>query len=273
METAYKSYSISDILLNKSIKIGNLTLRNPTLKDIFEFGKRNYQEAINLFTFQPSDYMIELDDVGKDFTKVDTYELFISLCLAVDEKEAKDREKEAKEDSYEKFISKRVDVDLSWLTGLSGWKVGISKVTNECVLYYDSSAIISRVEFFQIREYLCKINFIPNVRDKINPANEITKKMMIENQREENEYNKKHNHNKDEGFLENVISCVVWANSCGINYFNVMDLTIYELLDGFFRINKIKNYQNVMLGVYTGNISSKDSSKLIESAEWTSNFK
>lgn len=69
----------------------NITINIPKVGDIwdsdskYERYEKYYLSMVSLFTQTPTDMMIELDDMGLDWTEVDEYSLFIilmsSFCL------------------------------------------------------------------------------------------------------------------------------------------------------------------------------------------------
>lgn len=57
--------------------------------------------------------------------------------------------------------------------------------------------------------------------------------------------------------LHSLISGLSWKSTSGINITNIFDLTIYQLYDGYHRVEKIEHYNNTVTGIYTGNIDAK----------------
>ena len=58
-----------------------ITVRIPTIEEIrkTETSEQEYYQAVFLFTKTQCDIMVELDEVGKDYTQVDDYDLFVSF--------------------------------------------------------------------------------------------------------------------------------------------------------------------------------------------------
>lgn len=59
---------------------------------------------------------------------------------------------------------------------------------------------------------------------------------------------------KEQVNLHSILSAVSWRSN-GIN--PLLDLTMYQLYDGYYRLGFIDNYHYVSTGIYTGNIDSK----------------
>jgi len=76
--------------------------------------------------------------------------------------------------------------------------------------------------------------------------------MVYEIEREERRMSK--GRFKGKTTLKSVMSSISWNSS--INIFQVGDLTLYQLYDGLNSKVKKDNYDNIMLGIYTGNIKS-----------------
>lgn len=56
----------------------NLIIRIPTVGEILE-DEQHYYSLISSLTATPFQYMVQLDDIGIDFTKITDYELFLML--------------------------------------------------------------------------------------------------------------------------------------------------------------------------------------------------
>lgn len=56
----------------------NLSLRIPTVGEILD-DEQHYYSLISSLTATPFQYMVQLDDIGIDFTKITDYELFLML--------------------------------------------------------------------------------------------------------------------------------------------------------------------------------------------------
>ena len=70
-----KLYFGDDIIINE-----NITLSQPTIGQIVEFGERRFYNVLSMLTCIPSDMKSELWDMNKtDWQTVDDFELFIML--------------------------------------------------------------------------------------------------------------------------------------------------------------------------------------------------
>jgi hypothetical protein len=56
--------------------------------------------------------------------------------------------------------------------------------------------------------------------------------------------------------LLSILSSIAWKNKLYIN--NLLDYTVSQIYDGYFRINNIDNYDKTMYGIYSGNIDGSN---------------
>lgn len=96
-------------------------------------------------------------------------------------------------------------------------------------------------------DYLRQVHGIR--KDEKMPANETTKMILIEDEREEYNRNKNKEHHSH---LKNLISTMI--NSEGFNYThrNVWDVKINAFMDSVKRISKIKNADLLLQSGYSG---------------------
>lgn len=220
-----------------------LTVRHPRIGEIEEIGEERYDSVLSLFCSDAYHFMVELDDLGIDYQQVKEYELFLMMFNPNDSKE-----------------------DLDWLF-MGDFNFGLCFESEDKAYLYDpiNDIFLDESDFFEIREFLQRINFMGNEK-KDNPGNEETKKMLIEEKRRKKK-RQKNKPKKDDSQLANNISFLVWNNTNGLKYEDVFELFIFRFFEGVKRLLKTDNYKNKMLGYYTGNI---DASKIkFEDIDWT----
>ncbi|GFN32599.1 hypothetical protein [Paenibacillus xylaniclasticus] len=89
--------------------------------------------------------------------------------------------------------------------------------------------------------------------EQYNPANEEAARIIAEML----ERRKKKPKPKPTTNLHSIISGLA-CKSNNISYFNVGDLTIYQLYDNFHRLEVIENYHYTLVGIYSGNVNGKE---------------
>lgn len=242
-----------DLLLGKPLVLGNLTVRHPKISDVIELGESFVFSAINIFTLKPSDLMVELYDSGIDYRNAKPYDVFIMLCgetLSRDE----DGSISWNEDS-------QVSRQIGWLTGVPDFMLS-SDGENFFLISATTKAKIDIGVYTQIRKYFMDMNN-KSEKDEYNPGNDTTMKFLVEQERKKRKREAKRGH---KSFLAPQISSLVWAS--GRSFDDICNLYMYQFFDGLLRINKIKSYDNVCFGYYSGNIETSSFNKIKESLNW-----
>ena len=222
-------------LLNaKSIEITDkLSLRIPTVGEILE-DEQSYYNIISSITATPFQYMVQLDDIGIDYTTINDYELFIMLFQIL-----------AKSDLSILFG----DLNLSDIGRYKNNK------NNSIVLYSSKNdVIIDELVYSKIVKYIRKINNLK--RENRKPGNEEAKQFRIKLERKKQKRNARKPY---EPYLEKMVIALVNRPEFKYNYEQTNDLTIYQFNKSFEQINTSINFENTMIGVYAGTV---DTSKL-----------
>lgn len=135
----------------------------------------------------------------------------------------------------------------------------------EAQLYFDNTGAffylgeisnrIDNTNFQSIQEVIMKANHIKTNKEELefNPGNEQAKALVEKIMAARKQKPKK----KETMNLQSIVSGLAWRSN-GINMLNVFDLTIYQLYDGFFRTERIDNYQFTLSGVYAGTVNGKE---------------
>lgn len=152
-----KMYFREPLKLNDKI-----TLYQPTVGDIVEFGEKEYYSMVHTLSCIPSDMKSQLEDMGIDYMEISDYELFIMLTRGL------------KQEDTRLLLG---DLDLS--------KFNIYEDTNvkDIVLYDEENDIrIDRLMYMKIAEYVRKLHGIKPKIEKA--ANKTTKRILIQLDRE-----------------------------------------------------------------------------------------
>lgn len=220
-----------DYEINDRIKI-----HHPTLNDIVDYGEQNYYGLVSRLTSIPSDYKGQLDELGFDYEEVAEFDLFILICKGLNVEE-----------------SKILFGDLNFAN------LNLFKITNtdEPVLYNEEQDFtIDRAIYEVIMEFIRKIN---GFEKKIERAgNAATKKFLIE---EAKEQLKKGQNKPFKSMLIPLISSLVNSPEFKYDHTSVWNLPIYTFMDSVRRIQKIKSYNGLIQGIYSGNVDSKKLNK------------
>jgi len=212
--------------LNQHIKIVI-----PTVGEILE-NEDKYYGLISSFTAMPIDMMVQLDDAGIDFAKINEYELFLLLFNGI----------------------KLQDTTLLFDgLDLTKFEFSISEQNGTPILIdKENDIIIDRAIHGQIAAALRLIHHLEKNRRK--PGNEEAKKYLIERARVK--MRRKKNRVEDSQ-IESLIIAMVCTEQYKYNYEETLDLSIYQFNESARQIIKKVDYDHRMYGVYTGNIDIK----------------
>lgn len=213
----------------------DITICIPTVGEVLE-DEDNYYSLVYTLTSMPIDRMVQLDELGIDFTQINDYDLFLLFFAAIRE-----------QDTHLIFG----DLDLKKFA-LAESEDGSSIVLVDS----ENDIVIDRRVQNQIAATLRKIHHLEKNRRK--PANEEAKDFMLQVERD-----KMQRHKKRTSFsnLESLIIALVNTEQFNYRYDNVLDLTIYQFNESVRQIVHKVDYDNRMRGVYAGTISAKDLSQ------------
>lgn len=228
--------SIQNTLYKKQIAINDhIHVVIPTVGDVIE-NEDNYYTLVSTITAYPVDMMVQLDDVGIDFSTIDAWELFILMFRGI----------QAQDTSL-------VFGDLD----LSKFKLAFNEQNGEAVLLDTENEItIDRLIHEQIANALRRIHHLkPDMRK---PANEEAKQFMIERARAKL---KRRRNRVEESQLETLIIAMVNTEQYKYDFETTKSLTIYQFNESVRQIINKVDYEHRMHGVYAGTIDAKELSQ------------
>lgn len=216
-----------------------VTVFIPTLGEYRDKTKRSdYEILMNLFLLTPSNYMLELSEAGRDFTKISEYDFFIEnffvmfLLPQIQKKEIN-------------VNSKLLFKDLDFKTLLpQEQENGRTVLVNA-----DGDIVIDEYVYIQIGLLFCEILNIKKYRKK--PANKIARDYFLELEREHRNNAKRINQKAKNNFDEMIIAMVCNPNF-PYDFETINSLTIYDFYCCVQQIMKWVNYENLMRGIYSG---------------------
>lgn len=221
--------------------VPNLTVRIPTVGEILE-DEFHYYNIVSSLTAVPFQYMVQLDDMGIDYTAITEYELFSMLFLGY------------------------VQSDLSILFGdLDMTDFKYRTQDNRMVIYSNkNNIVIDEYVYSKLADTIRKINLFDKVNYK--PGNEHMKKYLLEKERKKLKRNAK---KPKEAYLEKLVIALVNTSDFPYDYETCMDISIYKFNQSFKQIQHRITFDNTMLGIYSGTV---DTSKMInkDALSWIS---
>ena len=216
--------------INEHIKI-----QIPTVGEVLE-DEDDYYTMVTMLTSMPIDMMVQLDDIGVDFTAINEYELFLILFNAL-----KDR-------------------DTSLIFGgldLKPFKSVINPQNNTVVLRNkETGVIIDRGIQGQIASVLRKIHHLE--RNNRKPANQEAREYMLKRAREKMRRRSKR---VNDSQLEELIVAMVNTEQFHYGFEGTRELSIYQFNESVRQVIKKIDYDNRMHGIYAGTVNAKELSQ------------
>lgn len=204
----------------------------PTVGEILA-QEDDYYGLVSVLTAMPIDLMVQLDDIGIDFSKLDDYELFLLMFEGLRERDTS-------------LIFG--DLDLSKFAFAFNEKSQMAVVYNE-----ETGAMIDKEIHRKIAVTLRTIHGL--TKNNTKPGNEEARKFLIERARKKASRKK---NTQTESQLETLILSLVNTEQFKYDFESVKNLTIYQFNACVQQIVKKIEYDNRMIGVYTGNIDTKE---------------
>lgn len=225
-----KLYIGDDYVINDSIKV-----LQPTIRQIAEFGERDFFSVVHTITAIPSDMKSQLWDMGLDWTEVDDFELFVMLVQTLTP------------DKTEILFG---DLDFSKLRPFNH-----PHIEGEIILVdREAGILIDKMTYLRIISYLRKaFNITPKIEKA---ANKMTKKILIEEDRAKIKFNKD---KPFKSFLLPLISSVKVKQGYTKEY--VLNMGFVEFMNDVARLQVIHNADHLLSGVYAGTIDMKKINK------------
>ena len=226
----------TNLLYVSSIRLKNgLDILIPTVGEIVS-DEDNYYDILSLLTSMPIDLMVQLDDMGIDFTEISEYDLFLLIFAAIQNRDTS------------LFFG---DLDLT------RFELAVSKQNGEVVLIDDKDDIvIDKAIQWELAGYLRKIHHLEKNTKK--PGNNEEKQYMIERARTKQKRNR---NRKKDSTLESLIVAMVNTPEFKYDFDDVRDLSIYQFNESVRQVIKKVDYGNMMHGVYSGTINPKELSQ------------
>ncbi len=213
----------------------HISITIPTVGQIWD-NEAEYYGLVASVIATPSDFMVQLDDIGIDFSKISPFELFLLLFNGMK------------------------NTDTSLVFGdldLSRFKTAINEQNGKVVLVdRENDIVIDRAIHDQIRRVIRKINHLES-GDK-QPGNDEARKFMIERARVKQMRAARKPHKSQ---LEDLIVAMVNTEQYKYGYEETRDLTIYQFHASVYQIIRKINYDNTMIGCYAGTINAKELSQ------------
>lgn len=221
-----------------------ISVFQPNLRDILNFGERQYFSVIQTLCSTSSNMKSQLADAGIDWETVEDFQMFMMLAPSL-----------SKEQTYLVLG----DIDLS------KFKIFENKENGEPVMVdQDNDIVIDRLIYMRIVEYLRKVHGLTRAYDVT--KSKFVHDMAIEMEREEMKTNAEKPY---KSFLWPLISSVKARQGYTKQY--ILDMQIYELVHEANRLQIIVQSDALLQGSYSGMVNTKKIPK--ESFNWMRDIK
>ena len=218
----------------------HIVIHQPTLSEICDYGERNYYNMIYQLTSTPQSMKSKLWDIGIDYTEITPYQLFYNFLYKI----------------YPQEQTSIIFGDLD-LTNFQVMQRKDDKSIALCQYRDNDLVIIDEFTYNMIVDYLRAVHNIE--KDERMPANESTKMILIEDDRDAIEINQRKEYHSQ---LKNLISSMINCEGFKYNHSQVWDMKINAFMDSVKRICKIKNANLLLQSGYSGfGINLKDVDK------------
>ena len=236
------------ILRGQPIKLNDwLTLYQPTIEQIYEFGENDFYNTVWTLCSSPWDMPSMLDDVGIDFMQISEWDFFRVLLSMIDS---------------EKLSPIMGDINFGDFQVMTEHT---SDGQERIVLYRESDQAIFDEELYKVFiEYLRELIGFQHKGKK--PANKATAKVLIMDDRKDRK-RKEDEDKTNESMLFDIVISLVNTEEFSYTYDTVFQLTIYQLMKSFTQIQGKKSAVALMQGSMSGFVDTSGISSLDMS--WT----
>lgn len=224
------------LLTGESFDIGiGITIQQPTMRKIAKFGEGEYMSLVSAVTSEPFDMPYYLDQMGIDFEKITSFELFCILIRGIPQ-----------------TTSKLLFGDLDFT------KFKIAENENGIALVNADGVIIDSLVRERIADNVRRMHCLPkNILTSC--ENKFTHDLMIRQQKKNIEREQR----KREMFGDSSqYASLISSLACNWHdYDKVLDLHVGQFFDAIMRMGYKQNADNLYHGLYSGCVSFKDINK------------
>lgn len=217
-----------DIRINDAIQI-----YIPSVGEVLE-NENTYFEVVSSIIATPYDMMVQLDDAGIDFTKINDFELF---CIMLDGLKKTDTS----------LVIKGIE--------LGNFDPALDPNSNEMVLVdVKNNIVIDRAVHASMCSAICKIMMIERQHKK--PANDEAKSYLISKARRK--LKRKQAQKRDYTELEDLIIGLVNTAEFKYDYTTVKYMSLLQFYASLKQISHKIKFDNTMIGYYAGTVKYED---------------
>ena len=212
----------------------NIIIKQPTIRQVAEFGEKDFFSVVHTITAIPSDMKANLDDMGLDWMEVEDFELFMMLAQTL---------------TPDRTSILFGDLDFSKLKPFRNNQNGDIILADK-----EAGIVVDQMIYLRIVSYLRKaFNITPKVEKA---ANKMTKKVLIEEDRRKRQLNQD---KPFKSYLLPLISAIKVKQGYTKDY--VLNMGYVEFFDDVARCQVIHNAEHLLSACYAGTIDMKKINK------------
>ena len=228
--------STRNMLYRRSVPVNDrMEIVIPTVGEVLDF-EDEYYGMVSLITATPCDLMVQLDDLGIDFTQLNDFELFLLTFNTLKD---------------QRFPMVFGGLDLTRFVTAVNQENGLVVLRDEA-----NDIVIDRAIHDQICQALRKIHHLE--RNNRKPANGEAQAYMLQRAREKM---RRRRNRVEDSQLEQLIVALVNTEQFHYGFEGVLNLSIYQFNESVYQIIKKIDFDHKMQGIYAGTISAKDMSQ------------
>lgn len=224
------------LLLGQPVSINGVNIYSPVLNEIVTVGYDTYNYGLSSLLFDKS-LFVDLREI-----KESNFNLMIHFFV--------------KDESFRKSVE--IGSKLIFKEEIK------AEIINNNPCFVLGGYIIDHNSLEEVQRLIKIANRIPDKKpeDEFNPGNSKAREIMEKILKDRAKRPPK----KPTANLHSIISGLAWKSN-NLNLLDIGKLTIYQIYDGFYRMENIDHYNGILTGIYTGNI---DSSKIkLQESAWT----
>ena len=224
--------ALLNLLYEDNIRINDyISVMIPDVGPVLEH-EEEYYRLVSILTAVPYDMMVQLDDLGIDFTEIDDYDLFLLL--------------------FPGLKTENTELLFGGLN-LSGFTTEVNQKNGAVILRDpETGIVIDRGIYHSIANALREIHHLEKTVKK--PGNEDAKKYLLERTRKKLARSRSR---KSKSELESLIVAMVNSNEFKYDYETVKNISIYQFNQSVHQILRKTDWSNRMHGVYAGTVDAK----------------
>ena len=229
----------------------DITIFMPTVEDVLN-DEQYYYDIVHQMTASPYSMMVQLDDIGVDFTTISDFELFIMNSIGIFSKDLSMFFGDTFSQLRDVLTNNDIPLEIKQKALFAG------KNENDVICLYDAvdDIVIDEYIFSKISDVFRKINSID--KDNRKPGNDAAKKYLIDKNRR---YLKRHKNDEYKPFFENYVVSLVNKQEFKYNYEETLKLSIYKFNRSLKQIKHVVEFDKLTNGIYAGTV---DASKITD---------